>query len=110
MGTIALKEIVTVNSDPTATATASWADTDTFDGTTEKVIVAFFVHNFDAAIDFQVRMGTSGDGTVCKANGTTAFDFPAGTFWNLNTTNKLQINADSGTPAYQVVAYARVAP
>jgi len=55
-------------------------------------------------------MGTSGDGTVCKANGTTAFDFPAGTFWNLNTTNKLQINADSGTPAYQVVAYARVAP
>jgi len=101
--------ILQVNSDPTATATASWADTDTFDGSTEYIVFGYLVHNLDASIDVQVRQGTSGDGVVCKANGTTAFDFPAQTYWDLTTTNKLQIKADSGTPAYQVSVYARQA-
>jgi len=101
-------EILLVNSDPTATATNSWADT-SFDGATTYEVFGFLVHNFDGAIDVQVRTGTSGDGVVCKSNGTTAFDFPGRTYWRLDATNKLQIKADSSTPAYQVTIYARQA-
>lgn len=99
------KHVLIRATDPATTATASWADT-ALDGTTILYITGDIeLLNFDTAINIEFRF-EAGEAIEVPSH-TSGFAQRVITLndqvYVVNPVTKIEVKADSGTPAYQIV-------